>query len=469
MTDKRVVSIKKTLPPKKILLAASNSDAILRLVAGEVWAKNYNGEICPVHRIPKPEGLIFDEFENSQDTWREVGGFMRPLFPPLSLKMDSVETMLLIFVEARSFGRPGWIEPDFKMELGASWIELIHRRWREAELESGGPVMHPLGPLVRAWQEHGPIEVFPNIQREDRILPSGCAMVPNDHAKAGKLFAPAAHFTGIGEGQGVLPGFEIQRSQPSLPLELYDLSVGPKNSLGHGAPLALRLWIEAILAIGLNDRGRGPVVLKITLRDLLGKLYPRKRPPRRDYWPRLTRAVEALDKAWIPWFNADIGKGGRRRIVLVSQVPRGPGALDDEIKIIVDLPPDVGAGPVVSPRLAQWGTKSASGYRALLNLAFLWFQPGKTRTPVRGRRHWLQSSDPTRYEKVTDGLLIQTFYPTSTKKNQRELARRAQEVLAKLEGAKELRIVKDGHGIRRLMPPNWMYGRDTEGNLNDPD
>ena len=430
-------------------------------MSGEVWAKTREG-VCPAHRVPKPEGLIFDEFENSQDTWREVGGFMRPLFPPLSLKMDSVETMLLIFVEARSFGRPGWITPDFKMELGASWIELIHRRWREAELENGGPVMHPLGPLVRAWQEHGPIEVFPNIQREDRILPSGCAMVPNDHAKAGKLFAPAAHFTGTGEAQGILPGFETQRSQPALPLNLYDMSGGPSNSRGRGAPLALRLWIEAILAIRLDDRGRGHVVLRIAQRDLLLKIYPRGIPDRRYYWPRLYRALESLNTAKVPWYDPKTGKGGDWVPVIVRNFPRGPGTLDDEVVIDVRLPPGIGPGPVVSPRLGFWGLDSAPAYRGLLNMAFMWFQPGKTRTPVRGKKHWIQSPDPTRYERVTDSLMIQTFYPTSSQKARRVLAKRAQEVLAKLERGGELRMVKDRHGHLRLMPPAWMYGKELK-------
>ena len=198
--------------------------------------------------------------------------------------------------------------------------------------------------------------VVANLDRVDRILPAGMAMVPHDHKRAGTLFAHAAHFKVSGEAQAVLPGFETQRSQPALPLELYDLSGGPSNTQGRGAPLALRLLVESILAVGLQDRGRGfPVVLRITLRDFLARLYPRKIPDRRIYWPRLWRASEALDRAWIPWLDPTTKKGGIGRFVLVSNLPRNPGAMDDEIKIIVDLPPGVGAGPMVSPRLATLG------------------------------------------------------------------------------------------------------------------
>ena len=345
--------------------------------------------------------------------------------------------------------------------MDKSWIEDAKKKYPPSEdrTDLAVPERDREPELVPPVHEN---LVVANLERVDRILPAGMAMVPHDHAKAGTLFSLAAHFPVIGKGQGVLPGFETDRSQPSIPLELYDLSVGPSNSRGRGAPLALRLWIEAILAIRLDDRGRGPVVLKITLRDLLGKLYPRKRPDRRYYWPRLWRASDALDKAWIPWLDKATGKGGRRRIVLVSNLPRGPGALDDEIKIIVDLPPGVGKGPVVSPRLGFWGLDSAPAYRGLLNLAFLWFQPGKTRTPVRGRRHWIQSSSPARYERLTDKLLIESFYPTSASKDRRGLLRDAKVALAKLEGAGELRMVKDRHGHHRLMPPDWMYGNELK-------
>ena len=464
MTDKSILSSKNL--PRKTLQTASDFNAILTIVSGEVWAKTREG-VCPAHRVPKPERLIFDELENYQEAWREVGELIRPLFPPLSMRMDSVEIMLLIFVEARSFGRPSRIDSVLKMTLAPEWIELIHRRWREADQkadsEGKGWPKHPLGPLMRAWLEHVKNDVVANLERDDRILPSRCAMVPHDHVKAGTLFAHAAHFEVRGEAQAVLPGFETQRSQPALPLELYDLSGGPSNTQGRGAPLALRLLVESILAVGLQDRGRGfPVVLRITLRDFLARLYPRKIPDRRIYWPRLWRASEALDRAWIPWLDPTTKKGGIGRFVLVSNLPRNPGAMDDEIKIIVDLPPGVGAGPMVSPRLALWGLDSAPAYRGLLNLAFMWFQPGKTRTPVRGKKHWIQSSSPDRYEKVTDDLLIQTFYPTSSSKDRRGLLRDAKVALAKLEKAGELRMMKDRHGIHRLMPPAWMYGQDPD-------
>ena len=291
-----------------------------------------------------------------------------------------------------------------------------------------------------------------NIDRTDRILPARLAMVDHTDRRAGRLFTPAAHAVELGGEQLKLPGFGLERTRitPALPLALYDLGGGSSMERGRGAPLALRLWVESILAVGLTDRANPwPTVLEIPLRDLLAKLYPGKRRPRpAEYWPRLMQAVEILDSTRIPWEDPETGKGGMQRIVNVSSIPRGPGKLDDAVRIIVDLPPGSGSGPVVSPNLARYGVQSAPLYRGLLNLAFTWFDPGRTRFPVRGGKHWLQVEDPERYPTITNDLLIELFYPTSTVKQRTVLATRARKGLARLVKDGEARIVKG-----RLMPP----------------
>ena len=221
-------------------------------------------------------------------------------------------------------------------------------------------ILNPLAPLVKACPT--PVDGKANL-RPDRILPAKLAMVNPSHKRAGRLFSPAAHR----RGQLVLPGFEFADYEgPALPLALYQLGDdNPQHGGGRGAPLALRLFVEAILAAPYDERNAGqPVVLQVTLRDLLDRLYP---PPRRPkpsvYWPRLMSAVEALDSmdARIPWHDPKTGRGGLRRIVSVGDIPRGPGALDDMVRMIVDLPPGSGPGPQVSPKLGEWGGKVRSG------------------------------------------------------------------------------------------------------------
>ena len=102
----------------------------------------------------------------------------------------------------------------------------------------------------------------------------------------------------------------------------------------------------------------------------------------------------------------------------------------------------------MSPNLARYGVQSAPLYRGLLNLAYQWFDPGRTRFPVRGGNHWLQVEDPERYPTITNDLLIELFYPTSTNKQRKRLAFEARKSLAQLVKDGEARIVKG-----RLMPP----------------
>ena len=83
--------------------------------------------------------------------------------------------------------------------------------------------------------------------------------------------------------------------------------------------------------------------------------------------------------ARIPWLDPDTGRGGTRRVVSAGDIPRGPDALDDAVRMVVHLPPGSGPGPLVTPTLGAWGAKSAPAYTALLNLHYRWFDVGVTR------------------------------------------------------------------------------------------
>ena len=313
-------------------------------------------------------------------------------------------------------------------------------------------IPNPLAPLVKAYPT--PVDGKANL-RPDRILPAKLAMVSPSHKRAGRLFSSAAHR----RGQLVLPGFEVADSEgPALPLALYQLGEdNPERGGGRGAPLALRLFVEAVLAAPYDERNAGqPVVLQVTLRDLLDRLYPGPRRPKpNEYWPRLMSAVEALDRmdARIPWHDPETGRGGLRRIVSVGDIPRGPGALDDVVRMIVDLPPGSGPGPKVSPTLGAWGAKSAPAYTAMLNLAYRWFYPGVTRLPVGGG-HWIQAQDPKRYPALSDADVVAITRPLSARAARRKLVVEGWEVLRKLEAAGELRIESG-----RVLPPAPEEGR----------
>ena len=248
---------------------------------------------------------------------------------------------------------------------------------------------HPLTPLVRSWHRR-PIPADP-VRRVDRILPGSVAMIAPTDRRAGRLFSPAAHR----EGKQMLPGFEDQRPGPALPLALYHLgNETPERGGGRGAPLALRLFVEAVLCVPMDRRdGLRPVEMAVTLHELRDRLYPGYRLSTARLMERLTHAADALDTrdARIEWENPATGRGGLWRVVSVQSLPRGETHLDDELIMVVNLPPGTGSGPVMPETLATWGVQSAPAYNLLINLSYRLFDPGRTRYPVSRRRGQLEA------------------------------------------------------------------------------
>ena len=110
-------------------------------------------------------------------------------------------------------------------------------------------------------------------------------------------------------------------------------------------------------------------------------------------------------------------------------------------------------GPQVSDQLEKWGLASDRAYRALLNLAYWWHDPGVTIRPVGNRadgrgRFWAPSADPSHYPIMSDDQLVQIVFPTSTRARRRDLARDAHATLRMLQDHGELHIV-DG----KVLPP----------------
>ena len=225
------------------------------------------------------------------------------------------------------------------------------------------------------------------------------------------------------------------------------------SAAARAAPLALRMFVESVLSVPMHERERGqPVAMSVSLREFLQWLYPTRTPTPAEYWPKLMKAIEALDSwdARIPLYDPQTRRSELRRVVSVSGIPRGPGALDESVRIIVDLPPGSGNGPQVSDRLRIWGITSGPAYRLLINLSYQWHKPGVTTVPVRKRktRHWVQVNDPDRYQHIKDDDLIALTFPSSAVQNRRVLLQRTKAVVEHLHEAGELRII-DG----KILPP----------------
>lgn len=301
-----------------------------------------------------------------------------------------------------------------------------------------------LVPLVREWQAAQPPRVRVVAHGKRGILPSKLAMFDGSNGDSrSRLFSPARHF--IDDTTDMLPGFEMEGMQtPALPLTLYLLGVSNKDSPGVPAPLALRLFVEAILATPLDARGGKTALHNLTARELAQRLWPLRPPRPNEFLAALYKAALALDSpdARIPW------EGGLLRAVTMTNAPMHP---DDEVRLVVDLPPGMEKGPQVSDMLRIYGVKSGKKYNAMLNLAYWWHEPGRTLAQVkrgRGKKLWVRVNDPKRYRKLNDAELVNLVFPMSSQQSQRYLLSEARKVVKQLEADGELRIVDD-----KLLPP----------------
>ena len=351
----------------------------------------------------------------------------------------------------------------------------------------GGPP--PVEPLIESWQQRVVAarirQVEPDLRTTGRRLPAKLAMVEPAHRRANELWSPAAHLTLLPEplsqpflfdrgaplparqsAQRVLPGFgDWQPGRtPALPLQMWELGAARVMSGGgQGAPLALRLFVECILGLPAIWRD-GEAAYEIPLSELRRKLYPvDSRMSRRVFWERLMRAVEILDSdaARIPWYDSKTGKGDRRRIVNITGLPHFPEAPDALLRIVIDLPPNSQAGPRISDNLGRWGLHSAPAYRALLNLSYLWFEPGRTHYPVETGhgQHWVRSYDPEQHDPLTDDELIGLCYPTGVvSRNRHRQLERSLDTMKQLEEAGEVVIEPVGTSgkERRVLPPHFF-------------
>ena len=501
---------------------AKTTSEIIEAVARAAWWKEHNSTKCPSHKVPSEvelRGFVIKENQHGESL-NDFEHLPRPDSPwpadpeksawDLDPSKHPWQRQVAKLVE-RTLGRicqdvsleatsnvPGaspdmfgdvviliWVgelsaEPELDVprepysgELSMLPLSIPELHGRLQALPKNlRPPQHPLEPLVKAWQER-PTPVERNT-RKDRTIPSRLGMVNGSDSRAGKLFNPAMY---LGEaqdgGQPVMPGFAEYFQDlptPALPLVLYDLGIEQEvRQGGEGAPLALRIWVESILSVGITDRRLNqPVVFETPLGKFLEEAWPGDRPRPSVWVPRLENLSEVLAsrKAKIPYRDPETGINYARNIVLLNDFPREGGRKELKkgvVRRIVDLPPGAIDGPTVSPRLRFWGLVRAAHYRALLGLAFRWWNPGVTHYPVGSRKHryWTASQDPPRYgNALTDAEAVALCFPISTRQQRRNLVLESWRVLSDLVAASEARHVS-GH----FLPPAKLPRTPRHGAL----
>ena len=451
---------------QQAVLDARRVPGILLSLARLIWPVDHDGADCPADMIPSEAQLI--EFVRTRNRNKEADQKLSAVFDGKRAEWWVVDTAPIFDDDHLTKPLPHlMLAAAVTNELHHS-IEMVHRRW--LEIPKNERPTHPLAPIVAAWQT-APVPVDWSRGRQ-RILPSRLAHVGTQHRRAGRLFTSAAYGSvpDANGSQMVLPFSEEEldgQRGPALPLILYRL--GEDRQHGSGAPVPLRLWVEAVRAVPYLDRDK-PVRMETTLRQLMADLWPGTHLRPGEYLPKLERAARALDswEARIPWSDPSTGNGGLRRVVSISDFPRGETFLDDLFSVIVELPPGAKEGPALPDTLNAWGAQSTLAYVGLINLHLRWHDPGVLRVPVgRGkRRTWVQVQEPSRYPDLTNKDLLDIFMPVVETRpvKKRDALARIRRTIASLKAANALRW--EGHKLLPPAPGTTVFGPPARGKLS---
>ena len=346
----------------------------------------------------------------------------------------------------------------------------------------------PVEPLIEEWQRRAVAaripQTEPDLRTSGRRMPDKLAMVePGRRARQRALVNGGASGAGGGIGAPAValrPGPGGASASVSATSIARVRGVGAWQDAGVASPAVGTGWHQRDEWRWPGGSARAAAVCRVHpgptpemaprrsgLRNPAVPVAAQAVPHRfADEPARFLRASDArcggvgLGCGSDPWYDPRTGKGDRRRVVNLTGLPHFPEVSDAVVRVVIDLPPNSQAGPQVSDNLGTWGLHSAPAYRAMLNLAYLWYEPGRTHYPLEtgyGPR-WVPSHDPEQYEPVTNVDLIGLCYPNAVvSRNRHRQLERSLEALQQLEEAGEVVIVPVGTSgrERRILPPHF--------------
>ena len=174
------------------------------------------------------------------------------------------------------------------------------------------------------------------------------------------------------ERQLVLPSLNphpTSRVGPAPWLTVFDTLGGLSMIPGRGAPLDLRLFVEALAWAPPAARAGRMVDIPLTVRELAEALWPHGWQRGRDL-PKLRNAMRAINA--LGFFSTPDGRV-EWAPVLWRAIPGLGAGLDDRALLQVQLPPTAGAGARFDRATARrLGVSSAPEFRAYLGLVHEW-------------------------------------------------------------------------------------------------
>lgn len=310
-----------------------NRDVVIGLLAGDA-AKLYGNELTALLTIPPPS------------IWEKGAG---------GKGIEPVERVKAAAVLDKAIGLLQQLPSTVKAEGKPLSVLAAARESLGADERAWG--MLPATPRVRVIETPEDRTTLPELlpdpstEERQRILPT--------------LEASADRQPGVG---------------PAPWLQVFDRLGGSSMEAGRGAPLALRLWVEALAWAPSAARWGRLVDVELEVRDLVEALWP-------DGWnrgkqlPRLRDACASING--LGWFADSEGRT-EWAPVLFRRRPGLAATLNDLVLLQVQLPPVEGAGAGARfnrETLRRLGLRSAPAYRLYLGLVAEWDRLGRRGVP----------------------------------------------------------------------------------------
>ena len=344
------------------------------------------------------------------------------------------------------------------LDRAADVVRCILRRLRvDAEGLSGAAFVAEAEPLV--------VKPFHPIQRAS--LPRLHKVPPVDAASM-PTWLPVAHGP---DEQLLLPSFTRVSAAgcPSFLLWAFDRAGGESTRQGRGASWELRLWIEALLGLHIQNRNGQWHTLQYSLSEVIAMLHPNGWANRRRDWSRLPEALHRMREqlGYVP-----IEGAGMVAMVFPSVIPKQ--RTDVGVEFTVRIPAAAACGATIDiMRLRHYGVRSAVLYRAYLTMAALLDVAARRGKPLRRKIGRPELGDDGKPKRRRGGGIVRTeelmphpmahFAPSLTDREaagligfdpgSRDHRRRAREALERLDGDNLIDLQDCGSGRFRIYGP----------------
>ena len=360
-------------------------------------------------------------------------------------------------------------------------LDCVNAIWLAARDVSSEPLIHPIAPLISAWQSRTVPE-----PRKTGIYPSSFSVARTSVFPLWADIDVQGGETPVSEivpATAYLPG--LQPPEPQLmaypALRRYDPSSGQlkayRRTRGNSpAPMHERLFLEMILSVKREDRAKS-IHHEVTVRDLRNWLYPNGWAKGRN-WPSIYDALREL-----PLAGFELGERIFFPIQGIVWLPKGVPTLNAKVVLAMSFPEQSANGPLMfRPATQALGLKSDSLWRTFVQLQAQWAvgaypahrKRGGQKIPAGYVR--ADSKARVRYRVFEVDELVRMWYGAelpvvmnpNTMRSWRQRARESFETLERL-GLCQIEkdaVDRDGRKGWRIMPPAG-WGANFDINMRE--